>query len=112
MKLNVCAVFLLLVCSLQRADCSLPDFTPATPPQQNKVSVNSESNIVISLKKNGLRRLPGICRRLKRRRVTILCNLEKFCWGRSWWKSQKISSGQVCPCPRGSRCSHFFLHSI
>lgn len=40
------------------------------------------------------------------------CNLEKFCWGRSWWRRQKTPPGQVCRCPQGSRCSHFFLHSI
>uniref|UniRef100_A0A3Q3XBL5 Cocaine- and amphetamine-regulated transcript protein n=1 Tax=Mola mola TaxID=94237 RepID=A0A3Q3XBL5_MOLML len=61
-------------------------------------------------KRKALSRLPGLCGRLKRRRVTILCNLQKFCWpGRSRGRSQ--SAGQVCRCPRGSRCSHFFVHS-
>ncbi|XP_044028087.1 uncharacterized protein si:ch211-191i18.4 [Siniperca chuatsi] len=98
MKLNVCAVFLLLLCCicLQRVDCSLPNVTPGTPPLQVAV----KSNIVTSPKRNGLSRLPGLCRRLKRRRVTIMCNLEKFCWR---GRSQKIQSGQVCRCPRGSR---------
>ncbi|XP_041811830.1 uncharacterized protein si:ch211-191i18.4 [Chelmon rostratus] len=113
MKLNVCAMLLLLMCCLQRVDCRLPDFTPATPLLQVDVSVNSEWSDVTSLKKNGLSRLPGLCRRLKRRRVTILCNLEKFCSeGRSRGHSQKVRSGQVCRCPRGSRCSHFFVHSL
>ncbi|XP_039978144.1 uncharacterized protein si:ch211-191i18.4 [Xiphias gladius] len=101
-------VFLLLICCvcLQRVACSLPDFTPATPLLQVEVSVNS-------LTKNGFSRLPGLCRRLKRRRVTVLCNLEKFCWrGQSRGWSQKNPSGQVCRCPRGSRCSHFFVHSL
>ncbi|XP_045915202.1 uncharacterized protein si:ch211-191i18.4 [Micropterus dolomieu] len=104
MKLNVCAAFLLLICCvcLQRGDCSLPD---VTPPLQVEVT----TNIATPPKKNGLRRLPGLCRRLKRRRVTVLCNLEKFCWR---GRSQKTRSGQVCRCPRGSRCSHFFVHSL
>uniref|UniRef100_A0A8C2WW01 Uncharacterized protein n=1 Tax=Cyclopterus lumpus TaxID=8103 RepID=A0A8C2WW01_CYCLU len=69
------------------------------------------SNVVTSLKKkkNGLNRLPGLCQRLKRRRVTVLCNREKFCWR---GRSQKTRSVQVCLCPRGSRCSHFFVHSL
>uniref|UniRef100_A0AAQ6IPM1 Cocaine- and amphetamine-regulated transcript protein n=1 Tax=Anabas testudineus TaxID=64144 RepID=A0AAQ6IPM1_ANATE len=54
-------------------------------------------------------RLPGLCRRLKRRRVTVLCNLKTFCWSGS---SDRDRSGQVCRCPRGSRCSHFFIHSL
>ncbi|KAK5608391.1 hypothetical protein CRENBAI_026615 [Crenichthys baileyi] len=115
MKLNACAVFLLLICPLSRVDCSLPVFTPAAATLQEgqeKVSANSESDTVTSLKKHGFMRLPGICQRLKRRRVTIVCNLEKFCWGQSWWRRQKTPPGQVCRCPRGSRCSHFYLHSI
>lgn len=31
-----------------------------------------EVSVVTSLKKNGFSRLPGLCRRLKRRRVTVL----------------------------------------
>ncbi|XP_035765572.1 uncharacterized protein si:ch211-191i18.4 [Neolamprologus brichardi] len=104
MKLSEFSVFLLLVCiSLQRADSHLPNFSPGTPPLQ----VNA-SNIVSAVKENIFRRLPGLCRRLKRRRVTVLCNLEKFCWR----GSQTSHSGQLCQCPRGSRCSHFFLHSL
>ncbi|XP_044192147.1 uncharacterized protein si:ch211-191i18.4 [Thunnus albacares] len=105
--MKLCAVFLLLICCvcLQTVKCSLP-----TPPPQVEAAVNSESNVVTSLKNDGFRRLPGLCRRLKRRRVTVLCNLEKYCWwGRTWGRSQ---SGQVCRCPRGSRCSHFFLRSL
>uniref|UniRef100_A0A665TJV3 Cocaine- and amphetamine-regulated transcript protein n=1 Tax=Echeneis naucrates TaxID=173247 RepID=A0A665TJV3_ECHNA len=59
--------------------------------------------------RNDLSRLPGLCPRLKRRRVTVLCNLEKFCWK---GRSQKNWSGQVCRCPRGSKCSRFFVHSL
>ncbi|XP_068423220.1 uncharacterized protein si:ch211-191i18.4 [Clinocottus analis] len=110
MELKACAALLLLIgCfCLQRADCSLPDYTPTSPQLQVEVS---ESNVVISLKKkkNGISRLPGLCRRLKRRRVTVLCNHEKFCWR---GRSQKNRSVQVCLCPRGSRCSHVFIHSL
>ncbi|GAA6231026.1 uncharacterized protein si:ch211-191i18.4 [Lates japonicus] len=102
MRLNV---FLLLICCvcLRRVDLSLPDFIPVTPPLQVKASVT----------RTDFTRLPGLCQRLKRRRVTILCRLEKFCWrvrgqGRSQGRGQKNQSGQVCRCPRGSRCSHFF----
>ncbi|XP_070841059.1 uncharacterized protein [Chaetodon trifascialis] len=119
MKLNLCTMFLLLICRQQRVDCRLPDFTPAAPLQQSEVSANSEWNNITSVKKDGPNgppgpnRLPGLCRRLKRRRVTVLCNLEKFCsQGRGRGRSQKVQSGQVCPCPRGSRCSHFFIHSL
>nr|XP_054601006.1 uncharacterized protein si:ch211-191i18.4 isoform X1 [Nothobranchius furzeri] len=115
MKLGVCAVLLLLISSLPKVDCSLPDFTPATAQLQvgqEKISVNSELNVVRSLKKNDFLRLPGICKRLKRRRITILCNMDKFCRGHTWWRNQKLPPGQMCRCPRGSRCSHFFLHSL
>uniref|UniRef100_A0A3P9I9Z9 Uncharacterized protein n=1 Tax=Oryzias latipes TaxID=8090 RepID=A0A3P9I9Z9_ORYLA len=70
------------------------------------VSVKSGLNIVTSVKKNGFLRLPGLCRRLKRRRVTLLVEINIS------FVVQKISPGQVCRCPRHSKCSHFFLHSL
>ncbi|XP_033182105.1 uncharacterized protein si:ch211-191i18.4 [Anabas testudineus] len=106
MKLEVSV--LLIIC-LHRVNCSLPDFTPATPLQQVDISMNSESSAVTSVMRIGVSRLPGLCRRLKRRRVTVLCNLKTFCWSGS---SDRDRSGQVCRCPRGSRCSHFFIHSL
>ncbi|GLD72200.1 uncharacterized protein AKAME5_002352400 [Lates japonicus] len=97
MRLNV---FLLLICCvcLRRVDLSLPDFIPVTPPLQVKASVT----------RTDFTRLPGLCQRLKRRRVTILCRLEKFCWrvrgqGRSQGRGQKNQSGQLLtlsPFPR------------
>uniref|UniRef100_A0A3B3BTD8 Cocaine- and amphetamine-regulated transcript protein n=1 Tax=Oryzias melastigma TaxID=30732 RepID=A0A3B3BTD8_ORYME len=108
MKLKACAVFLLLGCFLWRVACRMPDFTPAAPTLQvRQVLLRHQRS-----EKNGFLRLPGICRRLKRRRVTVLCNMEKFCWGRSRNRRQKITPGQVCRCPRHSKCSHFFLHSL
>uniref|UniRef100_A0A8C5DH13 Uncharacterized protein n=1 Tax=Gouania willdenowi TaxID=441366 RepID=A0A8C5DH13_GOUWI len=49
--------------------------------------------MMIPQKKN-TRRLPGLCRRLKRRRITAM------------------RSGQVCVCPSGFRCSHIFIHTL
>ncbi|KAK7933470.1 hypothetical protein WMY93_004366 [Mugilogobius chulae] len=67
-------------------------------------------------------RLPGLCRRLRRRRITVMCNLDKFCWSpqnqtRTETRPRTGSgsgsgSGQVCLCPRGLRCSHYFIHSL
>ncbi|KAK2830980.1 hypothetical protein Q5P01_018911 [Channa striata] len=106
MKLN--GSVLLIVCvSLQNIDCSLPDFTPATPPLQIEVSV--KSNVFSSVITSGFHRLPGLCQRLRRRRVTVLCNLEKFCWSEL---SRTERSGQVCRCLRWSRCSHVFIHGL
>ncbi|TRZ01268.1 hypothetical protein DNTS_008047, partial [Danionella cerebrum] len=42
-------------------------------------------------------RLPGLCRRLKRRRITILCNTEKFC---SPMRYSQIN--HTCACPKRS----------
>ncbi|AWP21204.1 Hypothetical protein SMAX5B_003176 [Scophthalmus maximus] len=63
-------VYLLLTCCvcLHRVDCSLPHFTPATPQLQVKVLVNT----VDVPMRNEASRLPGLCRRLKRRRITVL----------------------------------------
>ncbi|XP_078101448.1 uncharacterized protein LOC144514126 [Sander vitreus] len=39
----------------------------------------------------------------------LQCNREQFCWPT---QTQKTRPVQVCLCPRGSRCSHFFVHSL
>ncbi|KAJ8335289.1 hypothetical protein SKAU_G00409280 [Synaphobranchus kaupii] len=49
-------------------------------------------------------RLPGVCKRLRRRVITIMCNVGDFC---SLKKSAR--HGQLCRCPRGSKCNYFFL---
>ncbi|KAG7471530.1 hypothetical protein JOB18_014268 [Solea senegalensis] len=59
--------------------------------EQTEGGVASGSNVVRSAMANDVTRLPGLCRRLKRRRVTVLCNLEKFCW---WGRSLKNRTGQ------------------
>ncbi|XP_033986875.1 uncharacterized protein si:ch211-191i18.4 isoform X2 [Trematomus bernacchii] len=137
MKGQVCFLFLLLVC-LQRAGSHLPPRLQVGVSGSEGVSQSegvsplkvsgsggvSQSEGVSPLKvsgsggvsqsggvslktQKGLRRLPGLCRRLRRRRVTLLCHRDRFCWkGRS-----ETRSVQVCVCPRGSRCSHFYLHS-
>uniref|UniRef100_A0A8C6VT92 Uncharacterized protein n=1 Tax=Nothobranchius furzeri TaxID=105023 RepID=A0A8C6VT92_NOTFU len=68
------------------------------------IGIKSVGQVLRSLKKNDFIRLPGICKRLKRRRITILVNV--------FFRNQKLPPGQMCRCPRGSRCSHFFLHSL
>ncbi|KAF3706912.1 hypothetical protein EXN66_Car000083 [Channa argus] len=106
MKVNW-SVLLIVCVSLQAVDCSLPDFTPTRPSHQVGISV--KSSVVSSMITARFRRLPGLCQRLRRRRVTVLCNLVKFCWS---GLNQTDRSGQVCRCPRGSRCSHFYIHSL
>ncbi|XP_061112095.1 cocaine- and amphetamine-regulated transcript protein [Conger conger] len=49
-------------------------------------------------------RLPGFCRRLRRRIITRMCNVGDFC---SVKKGARY--GQLCRCPRGSKCKYFFL---
>ncbi|KAI1902333.1 hypothetical protein AGOR_G00043680 [Albula goreensis] len=51
-------------------------------------------------------RLPGVCKRLRRRMKTIMCNVGDFCTVK-----RGARHGQLCRCPRGSRCSHFLLKS-
>ncbi|XP_037120175.1 uncharacterized protein si:ch211-191i18.4 [Syngnathus acus] len=60
--------------------------------------------------RDNFRRLPGLCRRLRRRRFSYLCHKANYCW---WGRSQgSDQSGQVCPCPTGSKCSRVFIRSI
>ncbi|KAK9957587.1 hypothetical protein ABG768_011825 [Culter alburnus] len=62
---------------------------------------------VVPILKKKFNRLPGVCRRLKRRRITILCNTEKFCSALT-----HSQHGHICSCPKGSKCTHFFLWSL
>uniref|UniRef100_A0A3Q2TH96 Cocaine- and amphetamine-regulated transcript protein n=1 Tax=Fundulus heteroclitus TaxID=8078 RepID=A0A3Q2TH96_FUNHE len=101
-----------MVCFIFQPVCFCKKQQKGPDGQRTYCFTDDRQHPVSSLKKHEFMRLPGICRRLKRRRVTVVCNLEKFCWGRSWWRRQRTPPGQVCRCPRGSRCSHFFLHSI
>uniref|UniRef100_A0A672R3P2 Si:ch211-191i18.4 n=1 Tax=Sinocyclocheilus grahami TaxID=75366 RepID=A0A672R3P2_SINGR len=67
-------------------------------------NANLQRQVVLKRKFN---RLPGVCRRLKRRRITILCNTAKFCSA-----TTRSQHGHICSCPKGSKCTHFFLWSL
>ncbi|KAL7829573.1 hypothetical protein AOLI_G00304580 [Acnodon oligacanthus] len=67
---------------------------------------NFQTDGVSALRKR-FNRLPGVCRRLKRRRITVLCNVEKYC--SAWRDSQH---GHICSCPKASKCTHFFLKTF
>ncbi|KAL4629500.1 cocaine- and amphetamine-regulated transcript protein-like, partial [Arapaima gigas] len=61
----------------------------------------------LSLLERRYRRLPGVCKRLRRRVITILCNVGDFCSVK-----RGARHGQLCDCPRGSRCNYFFLKCL
>ncbi|XP_062343354.1 uncharacterized protein si:ch211-191i18.4 [Osmerus eperlanus] len=112
---------ILLVNFLSRGvETSLPEPVPSSQTRPNPREHELPLGIPVHDTRNGslhrrpwaelrenFNRLPGVCRRLRRRRITILCNMGKFCTG-----LREIRHGQVCRCPRGSRCSHFFLRSL
>lgn len=146
MELKVCEkllLLLLLLLHLHLLQGHLPPLTTAHPPSPQVHAGRGE--VGSERKLQSFSRLPGLCGRLRRRRVTVLvgrahcwwchhaqglrpltvclsvfqCNLEKFCWpGRSQsgrsprGQGQSAWAGQVCLCPRGSRCSHFYIHSL
>ncbi|KTG45967.1 hypothetical protein cypCar_00029093 [Cyprinus carpio] len=62
---------------------------------------------LVPILKRKFNRLPGVCRRLKRRRITILCNTAKFCSAMT-----RSRHGHICSCPKRSKCTHFFLWSL
>uniref|UniRef100_A0A3B4DEA9 Uncharacterized protein n=1 Tax=Pygocentrus nattereri TaxID=42514 RepID=A0A3B4DEA9_PYGNA len=70
--------------------------------EETKTDLVSETTL-----RQRFNRLPGVCRRLKRRRITVLCNVEKYC--SAWRDSQH---GHICSCPKASKCTHFFLKSF
>ncbi|KAL0962290.1 hypothetical protein UPYG_G00338180 [Umbra pygmaea] len=96
----------------------LPD-VPSLEPQDPRVtehrlgvSVHAgvqklmESSLVL---RNKFNRLPGVCQRLRRRRITILCNsnVGKYCS-----VNEEVQHGHICRCPRASKCKYFFLRSL
>nr|AAI52516.1 Si:ch211-191i18.4 [Danio rerio] len=92
-----------------------PDYQPTglfidDPTEATRDVANFKDNLqrqVVPILKKEFNRLPGVCRRLKRRRITILCNTEKFC------SAMKYSQhGHICSCPKRSKCSHFFLWTL
>nr|XP_046216871.1 cocaine- and amphetamine-regulated transcript protein isoform X1 [Oncorhynchus gorbuscha] len=62
-----------------------------------------------SVLRNKFNRLPGVCQRLRRRRITILCNsnVGKYCSVKDG-----AQHGHICRCPRASKCKYFFLRSL
>ncbi|XP_054620258.1 uncharacterized protein si:ch211-191i18.4 [Dunckerocampus dactyliophorus] len=102
MRTSVCALCALLLAGVcwQEVDCILLlKVTSEAVPQSSGTTCHP----------GDLARLPGLCRRLRRRRLSYLCHKRQFCWG---GRSQGQESGQVCRCPRGSRCSRVFIHSL
>ncbi|XP_061786921.1 uncharacterized protein [Nerophis lumbriciformis] len=101
MRRCVCVLVLLLagVC-LQEVDCILLMEVTSEVVPRSTVPTRHHGNLA---------RLPGLCRRLRRRRLSYLCHKGQFCWG---VLDHGQASGQVCPCPRGSRCSRVFIHSL
>ncbi|CAL8396461.1 unnamed protein product [Gadus morhua 'NCC'] len=108
----VLCLALLLLSPAPPTEGSLPELTspaadqlgPVSPPPGRAVSPHSDN------------RLPGVCRRLRRRRITVLCNSDKFCSSPGGSASLRrrsggSSPGQTCRCPRASRCSHVFIRS-
>uniref|UniRef100_A0A3B1K315 Si:ch211-191i18.4 n=1 Tax=Astyanax mexicanus TaxID=7994 RepID=A0A3B1K315_ASTMX len=99
---NVTLLFVVcVVLCVVRVGARPPENLPLGPMEAD----DSKSELVSSKKK--LNRLPGVCRRLKRRRITILCNVEKYCSALRY-----SQHGHVCPCPKTSRCTHFYLKSF
>ncbi|XP_077362322.1 uncharacterized protein LOC144006986 [Festucalex cinctus] len=107
MKTTSARVLLLLLlllagACLRKAECSLPvevDHAHKTVPGPHLGDRRSDAD-----------RLPGLCRRLRRRRLGYLCHKKNFCW---WGRSRgRGPSGQTCRCPRGSTCGRVFIPSI
>ncbi|XP_035648529.1 cocaine- and amphetamine-regulated transcript protein [Oncorhynchus keta] len=68
-----------------------------------------QREISSSVLRNKFNRLPGVCQRLRRRRITILCNsnVGKYCSVKDG-----AQHGHICRCPRASKCKYFFLRSL
>ncbi|XP_061752457.1 uncharacterized protein si:ch211-191i18.4 [Nerophis ophidion] len=97
-----CVCVLVLLC-LQEVDCILlMEVTTEVVPRPIHPPLPTAHH-------GNLARLPGLCRRLRRRRLSYMCHKGQFCWG---VLDHGQASGQLCPCPRGSRCSRVFIHSL
>uniref|UniRef100_A0A4W4FZD2 Cocaine- and amphetamine-regulated transcript protein n=1 Tax=Electrophorus electricus TaxID=8005 RepID=A0A4W4FZD2_ELEEL len=79
----------------------------ARPQERQQVRpIDATTNSMALLRKT-FGRLPGVCRHLKRRRITIMCNTGSYCP-----VLRNSQHGHVCSCAKGSRCTHFFLKSF
>ncbi|XP_039536590.1 cocaine- and amphetamine-regulated transcript protein [Pimephales promelas] len=93
-------------------DSRPPEYEPTGPGVDDAIEETRDfteylQRQVVPILKKKFNRLPGVCRRLKRRRITILCNTAKFCSAMAY-----SQHGHICTCPKGSKCSHFFLWSL
>uniref|UniRef100_A0AAY5KH67 Cocaine- and amphetamine-regulated transcript protein n=1 Tax=Esox lucius TaxID=8010 RepID=A0AAY5KH67_ESOLU len=76
------------------------------PVHASRQLLRESSSLVL---RNKFNRLPGVCQRLRRRRITILCNsnVGKYCS-----VNEEAQHGHMCHCPRASKCKYFFLRSL
>ncbi|KAI2652856.1 Cocaine- and amphetamine-regulated transcript protein [Labeo rohita] len=108
-----CAVY--IYSKISGVDSRPPDYQPTGPfiddaTEAARAVTEYKENLqrqVVPILKRKFNRLPGVCRRLKRRRITILCNTPKFCSAIT-----HFPHGHICSCPKGSKCTHFFLWSL
>ncbi|XP_047461510.1 uncharacterized protein si:ch211-191i18.4 isoform X2 [Mugil cephalus] len=70
----VAVLLLISFISLEIMECSLPDLPPPPPPPPPEAGLQ-EASLQSPLEENVAARLPGLCRRLKRRRVTVLVTM-------------------------------------
>ncbi|XP_052389766.1 cocaine- and amphetamine-regulated transcript protein-like isoform X1 [Carassius gibelio] len=108
-----CAVYIYSQISV--VDSRPPDYQPSRPfadhaTEATRAVTEYKENLqrqLVPILRRKFNRLPGVCRRLKRRRITVLCNTAKFCSDMTY-----LQHGHICSCPKGSKCTHFFLWSL
>ncbi|XP_042601136.1 uncharacterized protein si:ch211-191i18.4 [Cyprinus carpio] len=108
-----CAVY--IYSEISGVDSRPPDLEPTEPfsddaTEATRAVAEYNENLqrqLVPILKRKFNRLPGVCRRLKRRRITILCNTAKFCSAMT-----RSRHGHICSCPKRSKCTHFFLWSL
>uniref|UniRef100_A0A673JQ13 Si:ch211-191i18.4 n=1 Tax=Sinocyclocheilus rhinocerous TaxID=307959 RepID=A0A673JQ13_9TELE len=108
-----CAVY--IYSKLSGVDSRPPDYEPSRPftddaTEATRAVTEYKENLqrqLVPILKRKFNRLPGVCRRLKRRRITVLCNTAKICSAMTY-----SQHGHICSCSKGSKCTHFFLWSL
>uniref|UniRef100_A0A8C1P480 Si:ch211-191i18.4 n=1 Tax=Cyprinus carpio TaxID=7962 RepID=A0A8C1P480_CYPCA len=107
-----CAVY--IYSKISGVDSRPPDYEPSRPFTDDATdatrAVTEYKDLqrqLVPILRRKFKRLPGVCRRLKRRRITVLCNTAKFCSAMTY-----LQHGHICSCPKGSKCIHFFLWSL
>ncbi|XP_056598094.1 cocaine- and amphetamine-regulated transcript protein isoform X1 [Triplophysa dalaica] len=112
---SLSVLFIAILCVLyinthiSGVDSRPPDNLPISAHKDDVTDETShrEHKQIVPMLRRKFTRLPSICRRLRRRRITILCNTAKFCSAR-----RHSLRGHVCSCPKGSKCKYFFLWSL